>query len=368
MTLLAFMVWALPALFGVALVSKLRLFSDRVSLIAVGTLAGLSLYTTAMYVASIVVPLNKITLFVSLLIMAFAASYLFVQRGWRSLVDAKIDRLAIGVVIGALLFSAVIGPKLLVENGAGLGTSVINAYGDIGWHTASITLFAEDQSFPPDNPILSGNPLIYPFLVNFFSGLLLRAGATLRESVVHPTVVLIPLLLTLMYCFVRDYTGKRLAGVLALVFFVFSGGILGWLSVSDDWRASGLSLIQFLQHLPAEDYTGSSGSAKGFHFLNPILSLFLPQRSFLFGMPLALSILMLLRPRHVPRTVSFAMAGILAGMVPLFHAHTVLALLPAIAVLMVLYPSRRWGVFVLAALVVGIPEVLYLVRGYLSGF
>src|SRR3989344_4567496 len=79
-------------------------------------------------------------------------------------------------------------------------------------------------------------------------------------------------------------------------------------------------------------YTGSGGDTDGFHFLNPILSLFLPQRSFLFGIPLALAILTLLISVG-RRERAYLFAGIAAGLLPLFHGHTVLALLPPIIAL-----------------------------------
>ena len=88
------------------------------------------------------------------------------------------------------------------------------------------------------------------------------------------------------------------------------------------------------------------------------MSLLLPQRTFLFGIPLAATILLLLlkiKSRGAPALLA---AGVLAGLLPLFHAHTVLALIPVIISLIILYPTKKWLYFFSIAGLIGLPELL----------
>lgn len=367
MTLLSSLVWLSPALFGISIASKARLLPEKTALILVGSLGGICLFTTILFAVSTVMPLTQVDIGIAVILLAGASIVLFVRDGWHTLRLVPFDRAAPFVLIASAILSAVVGGKLLVATSAGLETGIINAWGDLGWHIATITLFAEGQPFPPENPIFAGSRLTYPFLANVHSAILIKTGSSLTESVVLPAIIFMSMTLTLLYCFARDYGKSRVGAGIALMLFIFTGGTLGWLNFANDVRHSGQSLVEFLIHLPPSDYSGSGSNDKGMHVLNPILALLLPQRPFLFGMPLALSILLMLRPRASLTNVHRAIAGVFAGLLPLFHAHTVIALLPTLFGLFILAPGVHWLAFGIPAMLVGFPELLVYMQGEQAG-
>lgn len=367
MSLLALLISLLPVIGGVVTASALRLFQEKTTMFVSGAVGGIAFFVTLTYLITLVLPFNVLTLailacatmIVTIVLLATTPAWVH----WRSL---PTDWFGVAVIGLGLALCSVVAPKLLIEQTDGLYTGVINAYGDIAWHMANITAFAEGQSLPPQNPIFAGTRLTYPFLSNFFSAMLLVGKATFTESVALPAVLLIPLLLGLVYTLTRDLAdtprfsprARQWAGLIAVALFLFGGATFGWVRFWGDWQASAQSLGTFLTHLPNQDYSGVGSDPNGFHFLNPVTTLLLPQRSFLFGLPLALLLIGVLL-RQPLTTRAAVVGGVIAGLLPLFHAHTVVALIPVIVVLFLLKPSREWLVFALVAGIVGVPEVTY---------
>lgn len=353
----------LSCLCGIVSLYTLRVFQEHTLRFTVGTLLGLSVSTTIAYVLNIFIPLHA-ALGVELLPLVVIAIWLG-YKGRKTIRHGVVDTVAIGVfAITFLLFGLIISPKLLIEKEGGYFTGIVNAYGDVAWHAANITAFTEGQSFPPQNPIFGGEVLLYPFMTNFLSGALIQGGMSLTQSVNVVPILMIPVLLTLLYQFVRELTGNKKAAIIGLLLFTFGGATLGISRLPSDFRESDTSFVEFLLHLPTQDYSGVGTDTHGFHFLNPVTTLLLPQRSFLFGIPIALAILLLLRPTSHTKRAHYITAGVFAGILPLFHGHTVLALTPAIIALFLLKPNfKQWLWFVGTALVVGLPEVGYYFLG-----
>lgn len=355
--ILALLAFIVPPLLGISILIVLRLFRDFATTALVGSIGGLAIFTVGVYAFDLF-----LTIHAALIAGLTTTGIILVLIGPRLLKvrwhDFTYDRIAAVVFAGIFILSAVISPKLLIEKPDGsLHTGIINAFGDVAWHTANITLFAAEQSVPPENPIFAGNPLVYPFMVNYLSALLIVGGASLVASVTWPAVWLIPVLVTLLYCFVRVYTGSKRAGVIALLLFLFGGATFGFLRLPTDFKAADTTIINFLTHLPDRDYSGV-GTDSVFHFLNPVMTLLLPQRPFLMGMSLAFAILLLLHPREKKPNKEYLVAGVLAGVLPLFHGHTILALIPPIIVLFLLRPNiRSWLLFAAPALAIGLPQM-----------
>src|SRR5205823_5859740 len=167
-------------------------------------------------------------------------------------------------------------------------------------------------------------------------------------------------------------TRSRVAGFIAPLLLVFSGG-LGWWQILEDVRNSESGLVPLLAHLP-HDYTIMSVSI--FRWGNSLTSLFIPQRSFLLGLPLAIVIFHLWwsclnSPASEPQTqpgprfhCGWAMAatGFCAGLLPLIHAHTFIVVFGAASCLAIMFRSRwrDWLLFFGIAIVVALPEILWL--------
>lgn len=379
MIIIDWLVLLVPMFAGVAAVAAARVLHEKMLVVACGSLVGLAFFTTVTYVVSAVTGLTVALLCVMLgahLLAGLAILYrTSAWREWRSLPLDRTGLLFIAVVCVPIFFLV---SKLLLESSGGLVTGILNAWGDLGWHMSNITNFAQGQTVPPQNPIFAGHRLTYPFLSNVLSALLLLAGASYPSSVITPALVLIPISFILLYGLTLQVTKQRGAAVLVVLLFMCAGGTLGWLRLFPDFATAQTTFTDFFTHLP-RDYTGSGGDGEGYNFLNPLLSLFLPQRSFLFGIPMALGILLLLaRARTSPH--EYMLAGLLAGLLPMFHGHTVLSLVPPIVALFGLSMWRvtklksseaaqrkvllqNWLLFGLFAAIIGIPEILYYVRG-----
>lgn len=373
MTILTLIFLLFPALSGITIVSNAKLVQEKMTAILIGSIVGIAILTTIAYVISTLLIFTPISL--GILAAASALPIIFLgNQAWTNWRAMSLDRVSIVIIIITALLFTIIGSKLLIEKPDGLYTGIINAYGDVAWHLSNITMFAQGQTVPPENPIFSGTRLTYPFMANALSGFLLTSGATIQQSLTLPAIIFIPILLTLLYFFYKEATQRKSAAIIALLLFLFGGAVLGWTRFPDWWQKSQESLPTFLYHLPNTDFSGVGTDQAGYHFLNPITSLILPQRSLLLGFPLAFSILLLLLSGARKRNPhSFLAAGIIAGILPLFHAHTVLALTPTILAFAFydLWKNRshiknsltNWLLFATPAALIGIPEVLYYIRG-----
>ncbi len=360
----AAMVMIVPAIAGVAVLSWLKIFKEKMSALVVGTILGISVYGTLAYVAAYAMPITAASVLIELILFLFITFIALLLGGARNIFHSKTDRIALTIFSLSLILFFIIGGKLLIERPDGIYTGIINAYGDVGWHGAIINGLAGQATLPMENPIFSGERLTYPFLANLISTTMIVIGSSLTTSVDVPTIFLIPCILVLLYLVGRTYSESKMAGVIACLLFLFGGATFGWVQFFSDISTSTVPLTDFLLTLPAEDYSGVGTSAKGFHFLNPVTSLLLPQRAMLFGIPIVLSVLLLLHPKNIRTKYAALTAGVLAGMLPLFHAHACIALAAAIVALIIAYPVvRSWTLFFIPALAIGLPELLFYVQG-----
>ncbi|HEX7176610.1 MAG TPA: hypothetical protein VF240_15200, partial [Pyrinomonadaceae bacterium] len=174
----------------------------------------------------------------------------------------------------------------------------------------------------------------------------------------------------------RRLTGKEacVSAALATLLFLLNGG-LGFLYFYGDWRGSGRSLAQFWQTL-AINYANMP--ERQIYWTNLISDTLLPQRTSLFGMPAALMIFTAfaivwrgwsarvvgnrdddgvagVRDAWAGWRVLFA-AGVLAGLLPLFHAHSFGAVGFVSGLLFLLRPRRAWLAFWLPAVALALPQ------------
>jgi len=363
MALISLLIFVVSFLFGTSIVLALSLFIEKTLAAAAGTLIGLTLTAVLTYILSAFFLLSPSL--INIILLAEIACIFIVNTRYHTLAIFRklpVSHPATTVLLVLFIISALIAPKLLFYNSGtdgGLSTSIINAYGDLGFHMANITNLAYNSTIPPANPILAGNKLTYPFFSNFFSAMLLVAGANYSQAVVWPAFLLIPLTLFLFYHLALSLTNNPAAALVALLLFALGGSTFGWIRIIDDYNIPHESILQWLANLPI-NYTGHSDDPLGFHIINPIISLLLPQRAFMFGMSLAFIILLLLRqPRSALSHQAMAFAGLLSGLLPLFHAHTVIALVPVIILLFLRQPGQHWLTYFLTAALTGFPGLLY---------
>ncbi|HEY8185483.1 MAG TPA: hypothetical protein VIF64_05415, partial [Pyrinomonadaceae bacterium] len=175
-----------------------------------------------------------------------------------------------------------------------------NSWYDMALHAAITSSFVYGENFPPISSAFPPEPLLYPFLPDFLTAVLMRLGMDLNTALVATAVPLALALTGIFYWFAYRVSKQyfletynaflcQAAAALATVLFLFNGG-LGFLYFFSDWRSSGRALVDFWSHT-AENYANMGD--RGIHWTNIIVDTLLPQRPSLFGIPIALIVLML---------------------------------------------------------------------------
>jgi hypothetical protein len=316
---------------------------------------------------------------------------------------AGIGYLAFYLAIAILL--AMVFNRAVFERADGIYTGVMNNLGDLPLHLQVINSFAQGHNLPPEDPTFAGVRFAYPFLVDFFAAMLVRAGAGVIFAMWLQNMVMGLALVGLLHYWTILFTRDRLAGVIAPLLVLFSGGLGWWLLFSESSSDGFFTLLGSLQH----DYTIVPNSI--LRWGNSLTTLFVPQRSILFGMPLAITIFCqwwlaisqqedaapsdaeptatsaleqkttisarASKPRRKALRKAAALmqpdppnfylrrmlaAGLCAGLLPLIHAHTFLVVMAVATCLLIIFHSawKSWLYFFAIALIISAPEILWL--------
>jgi hypothetical protein len=233
-------------------------------------------------------------------------------------------------------------------------------YGDAAFHAAMMNSFSQGYNFPPSYPMMAGQPLQYTFLIDFFSAALDRLGLGLEWSIVLPGWLLLSGLLSLLYFMGARFTGRRAGGALSAILLAMSGG-LGFVWAFKDWLASGTDILNFIayHYLNYTTYWGQN-----LVFTNFIV-IVMAQRTALVGFAAGVLIMLLLYVMLVQRKGQAAgnglmIAGVLAGLLPLFHVYSYIAIMLSSALLLLIFRERKWYYFMAPALFLAIPQALWI--------
>jgi len=208
----------------------------------------------------------------------------------------------------ALLALALVSARqflwLTFEQGGTILALLPYNYGDLPLHWTYIEFLARGASFWPENPIFTGERLHYPIGVDLVTALLVQVGIPLRAALAAFGLLGSALLGLALHAWGRGF---------AVAAFLFSGGLIG---------LDGLR--EFLIRDPHSSLD----------WKNLYLALFIPQRGFLFALPVGLLLLWSFRERLIRerRGLPAWVEGILWGSLPLFHAHTFLVASLVIAI------------------------------------
>lgn len=272
--------------------------------------------------------------------------------------------------------------QTMYETAAGIFTGGSNNLGDLPFHLGAILGFTDGNNLPPQNPSFSGARFSYPFIADFLTACFMRLGADLQGAMFLQNVSWAFSLLVIFERFTAKITGSKLAGRIAPVLLFFSGG-LGFLWFFKDYWEQGKGLWEFLWNLP-RDYT----ITEQFRWGNSLVVLFITQRSLLLGMPITIAVLGFLWkifatentvytekevgekiPGSLRRRIAASLlVGLLAGMLPLIHLHSLAALFVVTGFLFVIKPERwrEWIAFGIGVCVIAVPELLWSMAGSAS--
>jgi hypothetical protein len=307
--------------------------------------------------------------------------------------------LAIAILLG-LVFN-----RAIFERPDGIFTGISNNLGDLPLHLQVINSFAQGHNLPPQDPTYAGVRFAYPFLVDFLAAMMVRAGAGIIGAIWLQNMLMALTLVGSLHYFTVLITHNRRAGFIAPLLVLFSGGLGWWFFFSDASFSDGI--FSLLGNLP-RDYTIVNERNSLLRWGNSLTTLFVPQRSILFGLPLAIFtfcqwwIAATQKPPVTgtakspvePAKASAAthqkarlsksnkksssaaaeaeppsfsrnrmlIAGVAAAMLPLVHAHTFLVVMASAACLALVFHSawRSWLFFFATAVPLSLPAVYWL--------
>jgi hypothetical protein len=228
---------------------------------------------------------------IALLPLKNAARRAFVQQDltatWRSIRQALYDprRIPIGYTIFYLVVAAIFWrafQRAMIETPDGIFTGLLNNFGDLPFHLSVVTGFSFGNNFPPEDPTYAGVRFTYPFLTDFVSAIFVRCGADLRESMFVENFVVALAFVGVMHRWAWVMLRDRIAAVVTPMLVLLNGG-LGWVLLWDQARSSdnGMALLRSL--LPSYTVIPETTWRWG----NALSTLLIPQRGFLLGLPLA---------------------------------------------------------------------------------
>jgi hypothetical protein len=278
----------------------------------------------------------------------------------------------------------------MYQTPAGIYTGGAQNGGDLPFHLGAIFSFTDGRNFPPQNPSYAGATFSYPFIADMVTAGFMKFGADVRNALVVQDVAWAFTLLVLLERFVFKLIADRLAGKIAPWLLFFCGG-LGFIWFFGDYWAQGKGFYDFLNNIPKEYTIGDE-----YRWGNSLTTLFLTQRSLLLGMPLTIVIFQWLWERfksesgekaksekakhgkselvHVSERnfsnvlVSALLVGLLAGMLPLVHLHSLIVLFVVTVFLLGCNAEnwRIWIAFGTGVCLLAVPELIWSIVGSAS--
>lgn len=234
----------------------------------------------------------------------------------------------------------------------GVWAGHLNIWSDWPLHLAMAGMFADRSpaDWFADHPMFAGGALHYPFAVNLLSGLLMRAGLGLDWAMSLPTLVAGFVTPLLLYALFYAALQRRGAALLAVSLFFLGSGFGGFDYLAELMRSGQWSALAY----PAREV--SRLDVYDWYSGNVLTGMLLPQRAFVLGAPVALlSLLALIRGLHAAGPARYRyglIGGALAGLLPVVHVHSSLAL-AMLGLGMALCHLRDWHVWAGYALVAG---------------
>jgi len=301
--------------------------------------------------------------------------------------------------------------RAMIEEADGIYTGVLNNFGDLPFHLSVITSFAYGNNFPPEDPTYAGVRFTYPFLTDFVSAIFVRCGADLRQSMFIENFIVAVSFVGLLHRWALEMVRDRLAAVITPLLVILNGGF-GWVLLWEQVKQYKQGPWAMLNSIP-NSLTIIPNTT--WRWGNSMSTLLVPQRGMLLGLPIAVIVFTQwwmagndtetgrrgdtekneaatggrgegvtggrkskrrrqkkLTARHgkqhlrvstsPPLRVSSAhrmvAAGIIAGLLPLVHAHSFVAVMAVGGVIALVQRRwRDWILFFLAASLVALPQL-----------
>lgn len=282
-------------------------------------------------------------------------------------------------VLGATLAVAnlvVLSYQFPATNGAWYSNG--NVWGDGPLHVTLINQFAHGDAVDLLSPFYKKSALSYPFIADFWSGVLMRTTDSWFIGLTIPSLLMTLSLLQLLFSFANRLLGSARAALFSWLMIVFSGSLYAGIKMTNVLAVGGIEAYH--------NFIGVSiPYATGENYLNFFHSHILPQRAFLFGMPLLILVLTglleayrywVVKKDKLSRFHSILLIlGALGGLLPLVHAHSFVVLVGLLTLMMAgiwtwtKKPPREWLIVLGVLIIFAAPQLAWQFgTTYFSGF
>jgi hypothetical protein len=337
------------------------------------------------------------------------ATWIRIKRTIANPQPAELGYLAFYVLVAVLAWF--VFDRAMIVKPEGIYTGVLNNFGDLPFHLSVISSFAFGHNYPPEDPTFAGVRFTYPFLTDFISAIFVRCGASLRASMLLENILLAVAFVGVLHRWAWELSRDKLAAFLTPFLVILNGGF-GWVLLLWFSQKNENGLFGVLTHLPPS-FTVIPETT--WRWGNAVSSLLVPQRGILLGLPLAVIVFtqwwLAIRPKTEKETNSatasgkgskkkdrqkkhqdwdaqklfkagdessgttskvsllsnptarMVAAGIVAGFLPLTHAHSFVVVMGVGACIALLQRSwRLWITFAVVASVIAIPQMWWSTR------
>ena len=163
-------------------------------------------------------------------------------------------------------------------------------YLDMPFHIILINAFL-NQKFPPTSIFLTNSTLLYHFISDFYSAILLANGSNIVSCIKLPTMLLLFSLVFSIFLLFKHFSDEKVASLATFLFLFFSPAILNSL----------LFAFGFTKPYTKLGYNRSLNSIIDFfdisalpiyYFSQPFIYIFAGERAMLLGFPIAIFILL----------------------------------------------------------------------------
>ena len=386
--------------------------------ICAGACIGIAALGLVGFVFASFLGLTPLAIFLTLVvILAFPAVFL-ARRNYRELVFAdwretsrslrnafsSPERIQVGYAIFYLVVTAILWrafQRAMIETPEGIFTGLLNNFGDLPFHISVITSFSYGNNFPPQDPTYAGVHFTYPFLTDFVSAIFVRCGADLRQSMFLENFVVAVAFVGVMHRWAGELLRDKLAAVITPIIVLLNGGF-GWIMLWEKISQPNAGGLWGALHDLPPSFTIIPDTT--WRWGNALSTLLIPQRGFLLGLPLAVIVFtqwwLAVNPNprvtkagnedgtrskrrkskkrkqdrlhqstnvNLDQTYASAVplsmrrmiaAGIVAGLLPLVHAHSFVVVMAVGAVIALLQQRwRDWITFAVVASIVALPQM-----------
>lgn len=296
------------------------------------------------------------------------------HQSWKRFPKTCLPLLMLFLIAGGYAYYLSI---ILHEGTQGEIRSTMPGWGDNAFHLDIINRLATVNPFDLEHPLLGGANLTYPFLIDFISALFLKLEAPVLLAYRLPLFAFGLSVLLLLFSLSRRILHSNGFAVLALILILLGSGLgftVLWQDLKVSYSEGGLANVWQAVKDPPHEYThldnrtGGKGKENqetpdNIVWIVPVVSFLAHQRSFAVG--LGLFVLILLAVLVYGKDASFWRFGPIAGIMPLSHTHSFLALFFVLTVLFWFHLKnwRAWLGFALLTSILALPQITYLTTG-----